>query len=141
VKRPRDGVLAESDASDSRTADAGRGRGADAPDTARRSSPPPRRGSEEARRAELDAATAKIAEAWALRAQRDLKAQGREVAGGWPGTMTEARAVTLAYFASAAGASLAPLTREELEHAARSANARARAVWRAVAVSDDGEAI
>ena len=63
------------------------------------------------------------------------------MAGGWPGTMTEARAVTLAYFSSAAGASLAPLTREELEHAARAANARARAVWRAVAVSDDGESI
>ncbi len=55
--------------------------------------------------------------------------------------MTEARAVTLAYFSSAAGASLAPLSREELEHAARAANARARAVWRAVAVSDDGESI
>ena len=137
-------MLAESIQPDSRTAEGGRARSGDAPEGAagaRRSSPPPRRGSDEARRAELDAATAAIAEAWALRAQRELRAQGREVAGGWPGTMTEARAVTLAYFSSAAGASLAPLTREELEHAARAANARARAVWRAVAVSDDGESI
>jgi hypothetical protein len=99
---------------------------------------PPRRG-EEARRADLDRAVVTIGEAWAIRSQRELRAQGREVAGGWPGTMTEARAVTLAYFASPAGHALTPLSREELEHVARAANAHARAVWRAVAVSDEGE--
>lgn len=66
------------------------------------------------------------AESWALEIQR----QGRPVAGGWPGTLREARARVLAYLdRELLLRKMSRLSVEELGRATRAAYARARRDW------------
>jgi hypothetical protein len=84
-------------------------------------------------RAALDTATA-----WAHRRIDELRAEGREVAGGWPGTLSEARHFARA---SLARSGLGGITHEELEQVARATYARARSTWLASAGSEDEELV
>jgi hypothetical protein len=63
-----------------------------------------------------------------------LRAEGREVAGGWPGTLSEARHFVRAQLARSG---LAVITPDELEQAARATYASARSTWLANAESED----
>ena len=77
-----------------------------------------------------------VGDAWAQHVALDLRRERRTAAGGWPGTMSEARARTTAHFRGLSGA----LTREELENAARAVYQRARGRWLAYARTDAEEA-
>lgn len=71
-----------------------------------------------------------LGDEWAHRALCDLRDEHRSARGGWPGTMTEARARTRAHFSSPPlVAELGTLSGEELEIAARATYRRARQVW------------
>lgn len=73
----------------------------------------------------MEQAALGAAEVWARRAVAALRAEGRLVAGGWPGTLSEARNEVRECLARER---LTP-SHEELELAARAAYARARDVW------------
>ena len=75
-----------------------------------------------------------VGDAWVAHVALDLRREQRTAAGGWPGTMSEARARTTAHFRglSITGA----LTREELEAATRAVYQRARGRWLAYARTD-----
>jgi hypothetical protein len=79
-------------------------------------------------RAALDGATA-----WADRCMVALRAEGRAVAGGWPGTLSEARGCARAQLALRGARS----THEELEWLAHATYARARDAWLARARDDE----
>ena len=69
-------------------------------------------------------------EAWAAQTRALLTGEHRAAAGGWPGTMSEARervAALLVPWSSCAG--LGTPTSDEREQAARTLYARARSVW------------
>jgi hypothetical protein len=74
-----------------------------------------------------------VGDAWAQRVALDLRREQRTAAGGWPGTMSEARAHTTAHFRGRA------LTPVELEDAARAVYQRARGRWLAYARTDGEE--
>ena len=63
-----------------------------------------------------------LGDAWVEVVRHDLRVDHRPITGGWPGTMTEARARTWAHFHGA-------LTADELELAARAVYGRARRRW------------
>lgn len=71
-----------------------------------------------------------VGDAWAQRVALDLRREQRTAAGGWPGTMSEARVRTSAHFR---GKLLTPV---ELEDAARAVYQRARSHWLAYARTD-----
>ena len=73
-----------------------------------------------------------VGDAWVQHVALDLRREQRTAAGGWPGTMSEARARTSAHFRG-------KLTREELEDAARAVYQRARGRWLAYARTDAEE--
>ena len=87
----------------------------------------------EARRLLLERSASETGEAWALRLFAELRAEGRRVVGGWPGTLTEARARVRAELRRERP------THAEVEHAAGTAYARARHVWLASAQGEDDE--
>ena len=67
---------------------------------------------------------------WARGEREDLRGQGRRVTGGWPGTLSEARARAQAHSAAELRRlGLAQLTFEELEQLAHATYASARAYW------------
>ncbi|HEY2366896.1 MAG TPA: hypothetical protein VGH87_10935 [Polyangiaceae bacterium] len=73
-----------------------------------------------------------VGEAWVEHVRLDLRRDNRRVSGGWPGTMREARALTLAHFGA-----LGP---EDLERVVHAVYARARRLWLAEAkAADDAE--
>ncbi|HSO00124.1 MAG TPA: hypothetical protein VLS89_17650 [Candidatus Nanopelagicales bacterium] len=81
----------------------------------------------DARQAGLEQGAITTGELWADRWRESLRLQGRRASGGWPGTMTEARALVAAYFSAAP---VGPaLTCHELESAARISYARAKHHW------------
>jgi hypothetical protein len=84
----------------------------------------------------LDASHHRLAvsagEAWASAFADDLRSRRRAVAGGWPGTMTEARARVLATV-TARGVAVSV---EQLRELARTAYDAARAAWLAVSERD-----
>ena len=86
------------------------------------------------RRDVLEQAALDTAKAWADSRIDQIRAEGREVAGGWPGTLSEARHYLRASLARK-GVSL--VTHDELEQAARATYARARSTWLANAESED----
>jgi hypothetical protein len=86
------------------------------------------------RRTALERAALDTAKAWAGSRMNALRAEGREVAGGWPGTLSEARHFVRAQLARN-GLSL--VTHDELEQAARATYATARSTWLANAESED----
>src|SRR4051794_32370025 len=68
--------------------------------------------------------------AWAKRCRADLVEEQRPAAGGWPGTMTEARAVVANRLAAERkGLGFEQPTNEEREHMARIAYGSARRDW------------
>jgi hypothetical protein len=71
-------------------------------------------------------------ERWADRCREALRQQGRRASGGWPGTVTEARALVSAHFA----AELGPLTYDELQSAAKLSYTRAKRQWLAREAAD-----
>ena len=78
-----------------------------------------------------------LGEVWAEATRADLRHEQRILAGGWPGTLSEARARAFAHFSSAASVGdLGALDAPELELAAREVYARARQVWLAGASGD-----
>ena len=86
------------------------------------------------RRIALEQAALDTAKAWADSRIVELRAEGREVAGGWPGTLSEARHFVRANLARK-GVLL--VTYDELEQAARTTYAKARSTWLANAESED----
>lgn len=96
---------------------------------------------EEDRRTLLDTSARALGAAWAQGARQQLCAEGRRAVGGWPGTMSEARARTRSALASE------PLVRKlgklgdpDIERTARATYAHARQVWLQTAEGeDDGE--
>jgi hypothetical protein len=77
-----------------------------------------------ARRLEvIEAGSVAVGNAWVEHVERDLRVDRRRVAGGWPGTIREARARTYAYFVNEV------LTPDELDLAARTVYGYARHRW------------
>lgn len=93
---------------------------------------------ESTRRLALERAAMDTATAWAHQRMDGLRAEGREVAGGWPGTLSEARHFLRATLTQAG---LLSITHQELELTARTVYARARSMWlsRAQREEDEGE--
>jgi hypothetical protein len=79
---------------------------------------------------ELDVLAEDVGRAWAAALADGVRAQSRDVAGGWPGTMTEARGQILA--------ALGPryISRAELNALSSTAYRAAQAQWRIVALPD-----
>jgi len=79
-----------------------------------------------------------VGDAWVDVVRRDLLRDNRATAGGWPGTMREARARTYAHFTSNAVVQrYGVLSAAELELAARAVYDRARQQWRACAEREE----
>jgi hypothetical protein len=91
---------------------------------------------ESTRRLALERAAIDTATAWAHQRMDALRAEGREVAGGWPGTLSEARHFLRATLTQSG---LASITHQELEHTARAVYARARSMWLSRAQREEGE--
>ena len=78
---------------------------------------------------ELVARATSVGEAWCQEYVRELRAQSREIVGGWPGTLREARRRVLAYMPR----TIEPLLLDEL---ARITNLAARRGWESVSEPD-----
>lgn len=101
------------------------------PESARPGEPPPATAGSIKRKAFLEHIAADLGRAWAEQWRRDLQGQGRPAAGGWPGTMREARAcIESALPTVLERRKMAAITREERESSARAAYASARLEWR-----------
>jgi hypothetical protein len=93
-----------------------------------------------ARRLLLEHGPASAGACWAAGWRDDLIRDGRPAAGGWPGTVREARLrVTAALAPELSRRNLPALTPEELERAARVAYAAARREWLLHVVRDTGD--
>jgi hypothetical protein len=95
-----------------------------------------------ARRLLIERAAIAAADDWVKRLSDELSAERRVAAGGWPGTLSEARNCTRAYVIERLRKSEStPPTADELEFAARTSYARARTQWlsSAAAVQDPFE--
>jgi hypothetical protein len=100
----------------------------------RRKSAPP----EADRQSVLERGAQTIGEQWARGWRDELHSTNRRVAGGWPGTMTEARARARSHLgATLSRQRLGELSVTELEQAARATYARARATWLSFADTND----
>lgn len=85
--------------------------------------------SERSRLIEQSAIT--VGRTWAEQWRRALHREGRPAAGGWPGTLREARThVQHALLAAMASRKMPAITGDERESAARTAYASAREEWR-----------
>ncbi len=92
-----------------------------------------------ARRTLIEELAATVGRSWAERRRSELRSEGRRAAGGWPGTMREARGcIEHALTQELHGRNLAAFTADERETAARAANASARTAWLRAADPDDG---
>jgi hypothetical protein len=86
----------------------------------------------EARRAWLEEGAIAASKLWVGGWREALRRQGRPAAGGWPGTVAEARAHVVAYFtAELHRRNMPALTHDELMWAAKTAYAAAKRDWRA----------
>jgi hypothetical protein len=82
------------------------------------------------RRGLLDERPGTIGAAWARAVCDGIHSEGRVIAGGWPGTIVEARARIASHLArELAGRRMKALGPEELEHAANATYARAKQEW------------
>jgi len=80
----------------------------------------------------LDATALDAARGWTKHVMEVLSREGRAIAGGWPGTINEARGRCGALAARALAAhSMPPLARDELGRLTRIAYDEARRLWRA----------
>ena len=81
-----------------------------------------------------------VGETWARGWLAELGSEGRSAAGGWPGTITQARSrVRVMVTAELARARFQPAAADEVDRTARAAYARAREVWLASAKADDAD--
>ncbi|WP_050432245.1 hypothetical protein [Chondromyces crocatus] len=72
-----------------------------------------------------------LGQSWAQGFRRELQQQGRAVAGGWPGTLREARTyVERALMTELRSRKMAMISGAERETAAKVAYASARSEWR-----------
>jgi hypothetical protein len=85
------------------------------------------------RRVVLEKAATDAAKAWADRCMIEIRNEGRPLAGGWPGTLSEARGWARAELSTR----LTAPTHEELEWLAHTTYSRARDVWLARAGDDE----
>lgn len=83
---------------------------------------------DDARQKLLGRAALAEALAWSVWWRAELRRQGRPIAGGWPGTLSEARARVARRVHVELGRQLAP-TAQEIERAARTAYSAARDDW------------
>ncbi len=84
----------------------------------------------EVRKQLLEQGAVATGQRWAERWRADLRHEGRPAAGGWPGTMPEARAhVTAFFFSELTRLRLVALSTEELEWTSRAAYASAKHEW------------
>lgn len=85
-----------------------------------------------ARQASIEAGATALGRAWAALRRHELHSDGRPASGGWPGTLSEARArVGRRLIVEARGGRSELLISEaEREVAARLANSSAREEWR-----------
>jgi hypothetical protein len=71
-----------------------------------------------------------VGAAWARSLCASIKQQGRPIAGGWPGTIVEARArIALHLHQELATRGMPPLCQDELDVAANATYARAKEEW------------
>lgn len=85
----------------------------------------------EERRKLIEERAVALGQTWAERCRQDLHREGRPAAGGWPGTLREARTrVEHALRIELGGRKMAAITEGEREIAARAAYASARDEWR-----------
>ena len=85
-----------------------------------------------ARRAFIQRSATALGRSWAERWREELRREGRPAAGGWPGTLREARSrVGHELPAEMRRRQMAAITEEERELAARTVYASARTEWRA----------
>jgi hypothetical protein len=83
------------------------------------------------RRAILEQSAIDLGLRWAEQQRQDLHREGRPAAGGWPGTLREARTrVERDILPEMLRRVMTPVTIEERERAARTAYASARSEWR-----------
>ncbi len=88
----------------------------------------------------LERAAASVGETWAKGWLAELVSEGRSAAGGWPGTISQARSrVRAVVIAELARARFEPAGPAELDQTARVAYARAREVWLSSAKADDAD--
>jgi hypothetical protein len=81
----------------------------------------------------LEQAAREAAHSWTLACAAQLELERRNAEGGWPGTMTEARARAFAHATTALAArSMAALTHEECARLARLTYDEARKSWSAL---------
>ena len=86
----------------------------------------------------LERTAVTVGETWARGWLAELGSEGRSAAGGWPGTITQARSrVRAVVTAELARARFQPAAADEVDRTARAAYARAREVWLASAKADD----
>ena len=86
----------------------------------------------------LERTAVAVGETWARGWLAELGSEGRSAAGGWPGTITQARSrVRAVVTAELARARFQPAAADEVDRTARAAYARAREVWLASAKADD----
>lgn len=85
------------------------------------------------RRVVLERAATIAAKAWADRCMVEIRNEGRPLAGGWPGTLSEARGWARAELST----QLVHPTHEELEWLAHTTYSRARDAWLARAGDDE----
>ncbi|WP_437671077.1 hypothetical protein [Sorangium sp. So ce131] len=85
----------------------------------------------DARRTFIEQSAVALGQTWASRWRQDLHREGRPVAGGWPGTLREARLqVENTLPGELRHRKMSPITGVERELAARTAYASARVEWR-----------
>jgi hypothetical protein len=78
----------------------------------------------------IERTAAALGRTWAAGRRDELRREGRAAAGGWPGTMREARGcVERALPSELRVQKMSAITAEERELAARAANASARSEW------------
>lgn len=86
--------------------------------------------SDSARREALELGSTSAGVRWAAHYRDQLHKQGRPAAGGWPGTMNEARVHAAAFFGTELPRrGMGALTYQESEFAARAVYAAARRHW------------
>jgi hypothetical protein len=94
-----------------------------------------------ARRVLLAETSKQLGTAWAGEWFEELRVQGRAIAGGWPGTMSEARSrVRFNVDAQLTARAMPPLSHSELAETAQITYESARALWFNYRVRDEGVA-
>jgi hypothetical protein len=90
---------------------------------------------DERRRAQLESVAIAAGVAWAASFSEQLRKEGRRMAGGWPGTLSEARARLFAQLSAMMGAGLV-LANDEVDSLARATYGAAKNDWLAKAGRD-----